>query len=175
MKKFIYRVRQDGFYVFDVRKIDERFCVVGKFFVKFDFESIFVVSVRFYGQRFVKKFGEVIGVKVIFGCFFLGIMINFQVKNFIEFDVFIVIDLRVDYQVFKEVVEIGIFIVVFVDIENFLSYVDIVILINNKGRKVFVFIYWIFVREVFYNRKEIESREDFKILVEDFEMRIIRI
>lgn len=64
---------------------------------------------------------------------------------------------------------------VFVDIENFLSYVDIVILINNKGRKVFVFIYWIFVREVFYNRKEIESREDFKILVEDFEMRIIRI
>lgn len=49
MKKFIYRVRQDGLYVLDVRKTDERLRVAGKFLAKFDPESILAVSVRLYG------------------------------------------------------------------------------------------------------------------------------
>ncbi|BAD85685.1 SSU ribosomal protein S2P [Thermococcus kodakarensis KOD1] len=174
MKKFIYRVRQDGLYVLDVRKTDERLRVAGKFLAKFDPESILAVSVRLYGQRPVKKFGEVTGAKAIPGRFLPGTMTNPQVKNFIEPDVLIVTDPRADHQALKEAVEIGIPIVALVDTENFLSYVDIAIPTNNKGRKALALIYWILAREVLYNRKEIESREDFKIPVEDFEMRIIR-
>ena len=36
MKRFIYRVRQDGLYVLDVRKTDERLRAAGKFLAKFD-------------------------------------------------------------------------------------------------------------------------------------------
>ncbi|MBP1911919.1 30S ribosomal protein S2 [Thermococcus stetteri] len=174
MKKFIYRVRQDGLYVLDVRKTDERLRVAGKFLAKFDPESILAVSVRLYGQRPVKKFGEVTGARAIPGRFLPGTMTNPQVKNFIEPDVLIVTDPRADHQALKEAVEIGIPIVALVDTENFLSYVDLAIPTNNKGRKALALIYWILAREVLYNRKEIESREDFKIPVEDFEMRIIR-
>jgi len=174
MKKFIYRVRQDGLYVLDVRKTDERLRVAGKFLAKFDPESILAVSVRLYGQKPVKKFGEVTGAKAIPGRFLPGTMTNPQVKNFFEPDVIIVTDPRADHQAMKEAVEIGIPIVALVDTENFLSYVDLAIPTNNKGRKALALIYWILAREILYNRKEIESREDFKIPVEDFEMRIVR-
>jgi len=174
MKKFIYRVRQDGLYVLDVRKTDERLRVAGRFLARFDPENILAVSVRLYGQKPVKKFGEVTGARAIPGRFLPGTMTNPQVKNFIEPDVLIVTDPRADHQAMKEAVEIGIPIVALVDTENFLSYVDLAIPTNNKGRKALALIYWILAREVLYNRKEIESREDFKIPVEDFEMRIIR-
>ncbi|AHL23789.1 MULTISPECIES: 30S ribosomal protein S2 [Thermococcus] len=174
MKKFIYRVRQDGLYVLDVRKTDERLKVAGKFLAKFDPESILAVSVRLYGQKPVKKFGEVTGARAIPGRFLPGTMTNPQVKNFFEPDVIIVTDPRADHQAMKEAVEIGIPIVALVDTENFLSYVDLAIPTNNKGRKALALIYWILAREILYNRKEIESREDFKVPVEDFEMRIVR-
>ena len=101
-------------------------------------------------------------------------MTNPQVKNFFEPDVIIVTDPRADHQAMKEAIEVGIPIVALVDTENFLSYVDLAIPTNNKGRKALALIYWILAREILYNRKEIESREDFKVPVEDFEMRIVR-
>ncbi|NJE42674.1 30S ribosomal protein S2 [Thermococcus sp. GR6] len=174
MKKFIYRVRQDGLYVLDVRKTDERLRIAGKFLAKFDPESILAVSVRLYGQKPVKKFGEVTGARAIPGRFLPGTMTNPQVKNFFEPDVLIVTDPRADHQAMKEAIEIGVPIVALVDTENFLSYVDVAIPTNNKGRKALALIYWILAREILYNRKEIESREDFKVPIEDFEMRIVR-
>ncbi|ASJ04062.1 MULTISPECIES: 30S ribosomal protein S2 [Thermococcus] len=174
MKKFIYRVRQDGLYVLDVRKTDERLRVAGKFLAKFDPANILAVSVRLYGQKPVKKFGDVTGARAIPGRFLPGTMTNPKVKNFMEPDVLIVTDPRADHQAMKEAIEIGIPIVALVDTENFLSYVDVAIPTNNKGRKALALIYWILAREVLYNRKEIESREDFKVPVEDFEMRIVR-
>jgi len=174
MKKFIYRVRQDGLYVLDVRKTDERLRVAGKFLAKFDPESILAVSVRLYGQKSVKKFGDVTGARAIPGRFLPGTMTNPKVKNFMEPDVLIVTDPRADHQAMKEAIEIGIPIVALVDTENFLSYVDLAIPTNNKGRKALALIYWILAREVLFNRKEIESREDFKVPLEEFEMRIIR-
>ncbi len=174
MKKFIYRVRQDGLYVLDVRKTDERLRAAGKFLARFDPESILAVSVRLYGQKPVKKFGEVTGARSIPGRFLPGTMTNPKVKNFMEPDVLVVTDPRADHQAMKEAIEIGVPIVALVDTENFLSYVDVAIPTNNKGRKALALIYWILAREILYNRKEIESREDFKVPVEDFEMKIIR-
>jgi small subunit ribosomal protein S2 len=174
MKKFIYRVRQDGLYVLDVRKTDERLRVAGKFLAKFDPEKILAVSVRLYGQKPVKKFGEVTGAKAIPGRFLPGTMTNPAVKNFFEPDVLIVTDPRADHQAIKEAIEIGIPIVALVDTENLLSYVDLAIPTNNKGRKALALIYWILAREILLNRGVIQSREDFKVPVEDFEMRIIR-
>ncbi|WP_457752098.1 30S ribosomal protein S2 [Thermococcus sp.] len=174
MKKFIYRVRQDGLYVLDVRKTDERLRVAGKFLAKFEPESILAVSVRLYGQKPVKKFGDVTGARAIPGRFLPGTMTNPKVRNFMEPDVLIVTDPRADHQAMKEAIEIGIPIVALVDTENFLSYVDLAIPTNNKGRKALALIYWILAREVLFNRKEIESREDFKVPLEEFEMRIIR-
>ncbi|HHH99868.1 MAG TPA: 30S ribosomal protein S2 [Thermococcus litoralis] len=174
MKRFIYRVRQDGLYVLDVRKTDERLRAAGKFLAKFDPDRILAVSVRLYGQKPVKKFGEITGARAIPGRFLPGTMTNPRVKNFFEPDVLIVTDPRADHQAMKEAIEIGIPIVALVDTENLLSYVDLAIPTNNKGRKALALIYWVLAREVLFNRGDINSREDFKVPVEEFEMKIIR-
>ncbi|KPU63188.1 30S ribosomal protein S2 [Thermococcus sp. EP1] len=172
MKRFIYRVRQDGLYVLDVRKTDERLRAAGKFLAKFDPDRILAVSVRLYGQKPVKKFGEITGARSIPGRFLPGTMTNPLVKNFFEPDVLVVTDPRADHQAMKEAIDVGIPIVALVDTENLLSYVDLAIPTNNKGRKALALIYWVLAREVLFNRGDITSREDFKVPVEEFEMRI---
>ncbi|USH00753.1 30S ribosomal protein S2 [Thermococcus argininiproducens] len=172
MKRFIYRVRQDGLYVLDVRKTDERLRAAGKFLAKFDPERILAVSVRLYGQKPVKKFGEITGARSIPGRFLPGTMTNPLVKNFFEPDVLVVTDPRADHQAMKEAIDVGIPIVALVDTENLLSYVDLAIPTNNKGRKALALIYWVLAREVLFNRGDITAREDFKVPVEEFEMRI---
>ncbi|KUK18387.1 MULTISPECIES: 30S ribosomal protein S2 [Thermococcus] len=172
MKRFIYRVRQDGLYVLDVRKTDERLRAAGKFLAKFDPDRILAVSVRLYGQKPVKKFGEITGARSIPGRFLPGSMTNPLVRNFFEPDVLVVTDPRADHQAMKEAIDIGIPVVALVDTENLLSYVDLAIPTNNKGRKSLALIYWILTREVLFNRGDITSREDFKVPIEEFEMRI---
>ncbi|RLF79233.1 30S ribosomal protein S2 [Thermococci archaeon] len=172
MKRFIYRVRQDGLYVLDVRKTDERLRAAGKFLAKFDLDRILAVSVRLYGQKPVKKFGEITGARSIPGRFLPGSMTNPLVRNFFEPDVLVVTDPRADHQAMKEAIDVGIPIVALVDTENLLSYVDLAIPTNNKGRKALALIYWILTREVLFNRGDITSREDFKVPIEEFEMRI---
>ena len=172
MKRFIYRVRQDGLYVLDVRKTDERLRAAGKFLAKFDPDRILAVSVRLYGQKPVKKFGEITGARSIPGRFLPGSMTNPLVRNFFEPDVLVVTDPRADHQAMKEAIDVGIPIVALVDTENLLSYVDLAIPTNNKGRKALALIYWILTREVLFNRGDITSREDCKVPIEEFEMRI---
>jgi len=42
MKKFVYRVRPEGLYVLDVRKIDERLRIAAKFLARYDPERVFL-------------------------------------------------------------------------------------------------------------------------------------
>ena len=51
MKDFIYKVRQDGLYVLDVKKTDDRIRATAKILARFDPKRILVVSARQDGQR----------------------------------------------------------------------------------------------------------------------------
>ena len=46
IKDFIYKVRNDGLYIIDVKKTDERIKNAAKFITKFDPNNILIVSVR---------------------------------------------------------------------------------------------------------------------------------
>ena len=50
MKDFIYKVRQDGLYVLDVKKTDERIRAAAAFLARYDPRRVLVVSARQYGQ-----------------------------------------------------------------------------------------------------------------------------
>ena len=61
VKEFIYKVRNDGLYIIDVKKTDERLKIAAKLLVKYDPANILVVSVRQYGQKPIEKLGEYTG------------------------------------------------------------------------------------------------------------------
>ena len=148
MRPYIYRVRDDGLYVLDVKKSDERIRHVAKFLSRFDPDKILVVSRRQYGQRPIEDFAKIVGARAISSRFVPGTLTNPTLSAFIEPEVLLITDPRGDEQALKEANKIGIPVAALCDTDNALSGVDIVVPTNNKGKKALIIVYWILAREV---------------------------
>ena len=172
MERYIYRVRADGLYVLDVKRTNERIISVGNFLAKFDPDDILVVSTRQYGQAPVKKFGDITGAKTIPGRFIPGTLTNPNYGKFIEPKVLVVTDPRSDSQAIIEAKQIGIPVVALCDTENLLGNVDIVIPVNNKGRKAIALVYWLLARQTLKGTGALAEDEELEVLPSDFELKI---
>ena len=172
MERYIYRVRSDGLYVLDVRKTNDRITAAAKFLSKFDPDDILVVSTRQYGQAPVKKFGEVTGARTIPGRFIPGTLTNPSYAKFIEPKVILVTDPRSDSQAIIEARQIGVPVVALCDTENLLGNVDIVIPVNNKGRKAIALVYWLLARQMLRQNGILNEDQDLDIEPTDFELKI---
>jgi small subunit ribosomal protein S2 len=169
MKGFIFKVRNDGLYVLDVKKTDERIKVAAKFLAQYEPGKILVVSTRQYGQKPAKVFARAIGTKVFAGRFVPGTMTNPNLPQFIEPDVLLATDPAADEQALREALNIGIPITALCDANNETRNVDIVIPTNNKGRRALAMIYWLLAREILKARGTILGNEDYRLTIEDFE------
>lgn len=172
MERYIYRVRADGLYVLDVRKTNDRILSAAKFLAKYDPDDILVVSTRQYGQAPVKRFGEITGAKTIPGRFIPGTLTNPNYSKFIEPKVLVVTDPRSDSQAIIEAKQMGIPVVALCDTENLLGNVDIVVPVNNKGRKAIALIYWLFARQILREKGIIAEDADLDVEPTDFELKI---
>jgi len=172
MERYIYRVRSDGLYVLDVRKTNDRIMEAAKFLAKYDPDEILIVSTRQYGQAPVRRFGEVTGVKTIPGRFIPGTLTNPNYAKFIEPKVMVITDPRSDSQAIIEANQVGIPVVALCDTENLLGNVDLVIPVNNKGRKAIALVYWLLARQLLRERGIIQEDEDLDVPSSDFELKI---
>ena len=135
IEPFVYKVRPDGVYILDVRKIDERLRIAGKFLAMFEPTKIAVVSARLYGRKPVLKMCQYLQCKPYVERFLPGTFTNPVLSVYFEPAVVIVTDPRADAQAVKEASEIGIPVVAFADTDNRAENVDLIIPANNKGRK----------------------------------------
>jgi len=165
MRKFIYKVRPDGLYVLDIRQLDERIKLAGKFLAMFNPDKILVVSARQYGQKPAKMLAKIIGAVSIVGRFVPGTLTNPALKDYIEPEVVVVTDPAIDTQAVQEATDVGIPVIAFCDSNNLASNVDLVIPANNKGRKALALVYWLLTREILRNR----GIRDFPYSIDDFE------
>ena len=172
MERYIYRVRADGLYVLDVRKTNDRILSAAKFLAKYDPDDILVVSTRQYGQAPVKRFGEIVGAKTIPGRFIPGTLTNPEYAKFIEPKVLVVTDPRSDSQAIIEAKQMGLPVVALCDTENLLGNVDIVIPVNNKGRKAIALVYWLLARQILREKGIIAEDADLDVEPTDFELKI---
>jgi small subunit ribosomal protein S2 len=172
IKEFIYKVRNDGLYIIDVKKTDERIKIAAKFLAKYDPSKVLVVSVRQYGQKPIRKLGEFTGMHVLDGRFRPGVLTNPNSKDFFEPEIILLTDPLADIQALHEAENIGIPVVALCDTNNETRYIDFVIPTNNKGRRSLALIYWLLTRSILKERGKIKSDEDFTATVEDFEAEI---
>ena len=172
MERYIYRVRADGLYVLDVRKTNDRIQSTASFLAKYDPDDMLVVSTRQYGQAPVRKFGEIIGAKTIPGRFIPGTLTNPEYAKFIEPKVLVVTDPRSDSQAIIEAKQMGIPVVALCDTENLLGNVDIVLPVNNKGRKAIALVYWLLARQILLARGIIAEDADLDVEPTDFELKM---
>lgn len=172
IKEFIYKVRNDGLYIIDVKKTDERIKSAAKFISKYDSANILIVSVRQYGQKPVRVLGQHTGIRVLDGRFRPGTLTNPNAEGFLEPELLILTDPLADAQALHEAVNAGIPVIGLCDTNNETKYLDMVIPTNNKGRRALALVYWLLTREILKAKGKINSYEDFKPAVEDFEAEI---
>jgi small subunit ribosomal protein S2 len=172
IKEFIYKVRNDGLYIIDVKKTNERIKAAAKFLAKYDPSKILTVSVRQYGQKPVRKLGETTGIQVLDGRFQPGTLTNPNAKTFLEPEIILLTDPLADIQALHEAKNIGIPVLALCDTNNETKYIDYVIPTNNKGRRALALIYWLLARAILLEQGKIKSDKEFTATVEDFEAEI---
>lgn len=169
MKPYIYRVRNDGLYVLDVGKTDQRLRDAAALIARTDASRVLVVSARQYGQKPAREFAKAVGAMAIVGRFMPGTLTNPNTPNFIEPDLLVMTDPLGDAQALREAVNAGIPVLALVDTNNELKNVDLAIPTNNKGRRSLAFVYWLLTRETLKAQGRLKSDEEYTVEVEAFE------
>lgn len=172
MQPFIYRVRNDGLYVLDIRRTDTRIKTAARFLSRFDPQRILFVSARQYGQRPIQRAADLIGAVSIAGRFMPGTLTNPESPNYFEPDVIILTDPAGDAQSLREAVNIGIPVVALCDSNNETRNVDMVLPTNNKGRRSLALVYWLLTRETLKEQGKLDSDSDYDFEIEDFEEKL---
>ena len=169
MKPFIARVRNDGLYLINIEETDKRIRAAAKLLARYEPEKVMVAAVRHYARKPITKLAEACGFIAQPGRFLPGTLTNPLCGNYHEVDILLVNDPIGDKQAMAEAIKVGIPIVALCDTNNETRYVDLVIPVNNKGRKALALTYWLLAREILKARGEIKSDEQFQYSVEDFE------
>lgn len=167
MRDFIYKIREDGLAVLNLRKIDQRIRTVSKFLARND--KILIATRKPIAYKPVKKFAEITNSKVVTGRFMPGTLTNPQYKNFFEADVLLVVDPLIDAQAVEEAVKARVPVIAICDTSNETKDIDLILPANNKGKRALATIFWLLTREVLKERKVIASDKDFQYKIEDFE------
>ena len=162
MEKFIYKVREDGLAVLNLKMLDERINTAVKFLSRTD--KILVVGRKPNSHSPIKKFCEIVGCDCSIGRFIPGILTNPNYEKFIEPDLVLLVDPLSDKQVLKEALDSRIPIIALCDTLNETKYIDLIIPCNNKGRKSLAMIFWLLAREIMKHKE----KKEFKHKLEDF-------
>jgi small subunit ribosomal protein S2 len=173
MEPFIYKVRGDGLFVLDIKKIDERIRIAAKFLSRFNPPKVIATAVRLYAREPVAKFCEVTRATPVIGRFIPGLLLNPLYPNRIEPDVILVSDPRADAQAVKEATSVGIPVVALCSTDNDFTNVDLVIPTNNKGRRALAVIYWLLARQILRERNEIPPDGELTISMDEFEVKLV--
>ncbi|MHA1166368.1 MAG: 30S ribosomal protein S2 [Candidatus Hodarchaeales archaeon] len=171
MMPFIYRVRNDGLYVLDVRATDERIRIAARFLAKMEPEDIAVCSVRTYGVYPAQQFANAIGARALTGRIVPGTFTNPKLRGkgkFAQPKVVIVSDPNTDKQAVKEALKMGIMVIGLLDTDNTTNNVDYVIPCNNKGRNSLATVFWLLARETLRERGELSPDDEARFTVEEF-------
>ena len=169
IEPFIYKVRPDGLFVLDMDQMNERIKMVARFLSRIDVSKVVVASSKRYGRNPVEKFCEMLGCKPYIGRFTSGSFTNPEYADFFEPVTVIVTDSLADQQIVEEASQIGVPVVALASTDNSLKNVDLVIPVNNKGRRSLAIVYWLLVREIMRERGTLPESGEFGATIEDFE------
>lgn len=169
MKKFIYKIREDGLYLLDLRTIDARLKLAVNMIAKANPKEIVVTASRIYAIVAAEKFAGIIGARFIKGRVTPGVFTNPNRSDYSEPKLIIISDSRNEKQAVKEASTQNIPIIALSDTDNSTKFADLIIPANNRGRKSLALIYYLLAREVLKARGAIKSNDEFKYPVSDFE------
>mgnify|MGYP005864408913 CR=1 FL=1 len=167
MKRFVYKIRDDGLAIIDLATIEKRIKVAAAFISRAN--KVMVISRKPVAFKAIETFAEIIGGKAVKGRFLAGTLSNPYFKEYYEPDLIIIVDPLVDRQAVKEAVKMRIPVIALSDTQNETDNIDVIIPVNNKGKKAIAMTFYLLAKEVMLLRKKIENEKDFPYKPEQFE------
>ncbi len=172
MKRFIYKTRDDGLYLLDLKTIDSRIRLAANMIAKYDPKDIVVTASRIYAVAAAEKLAQIIGAGFMRGRVKPGVFTNPNREDFQEPKLILISDTRNEKQAVKEASKVNIPIIALCDTDNLIKYVDLIIPANNRGRRSLAFIYYLLARETLKAKGAIKADEEFTYKISDFEARM---
>ena len=170
MTPFITKTSPEGLYMLDLDITLSRIQTAGRFIKKFDINRVVVYSGRSYCKTPIEKFCELTGAKMMLGRFMPGTLTNPSLPFYIEPQLIIISDPRVDSQAVTEATNAGIPVIGIANTDNITSKLDLIIPANNRGRKSLATVYWLLAREILQDSKAMKYEiVDFETKTTDVE------
>ena len=170
MTPFITKASPEGLYMLDLDITLSRIQTAGRFIKKFDINRVVVYSGRSYCKTPIEKFCELTGAKMMLGRFMPGTLTNPSLPFYIEPQLMIISDPRVDSQAVTEATNAGIPVIGVANTDNITSKLDLIIPANNRGRKSLATVYWLLAREILQDSKAMKYEiDDFETKTADVE------
>lgn len=169
MEQYVYKRRQDGVYIINLRRTWEKLLLAARAIVAIEHPSeVFVISSRPFGQRAVLKFAAHTGATPIAGRFTPGAFTNQIQAAFREPRLLVVTDPVTDHQPIREASYVNIPVIAFCNTESPLRFVDIAIPCNNKASYSIGLMWWFLAREVLRFQRQIPRDGRWNVVVDLF-------
>ncbi|MEM2238620.1 MAG: 30S ribosomal protein S2 [Candidatus Caldarchaeum sp.] len=168
MEPFIFRMRYDGVYLFDVKKILERLNLAARMISYYPLDKVVAVSTHVFGMKAVQKFAELTGAVAIAGKMAAGMFTNRTLKNYMEPDLVIISDPRYDVQALDEARIARIPVIAMCSTDNICANVDLVVPMNNRSRTSLPYAFWYLTRKVLEENRQLSPDFDALVKPEDF-------
>ncbi len=168
MDEFVYKCRNDGLWILNINKVDQRLKKAVNMIAKQDPAKILVVAGRSYAQKPAKKMADMIGATPVIGRYTPGTLTNPEGKEFREPDLIITTDPAIDGQAIKEAGKAKVPVISLCDTSNMVPNIDLIVPVNNKGKKSLATVFYLLAREVMKEKGIISDNEEFEPEIEDF-------
>lgn len=169
MRKFVFKRRDDGLFILDLRKADQRLLTTAKLLARYKPEDVLVIASRAYSGNPAVKFSKLTGIGICKGRFIPGTMTNLTCNNFMEPKILFVCDPKGERQAIAEAATNGVPVVALCDTDNETKFIDFVVPVNNKGKRSLALIFYILTREIMLAQGKISSYEEFTYDMSYFE------
>ncbi len=166
-QKYVHKARADGLKIIDSEIIDAKLKVLINLLSKYDPSEFVIMGRRENAKKPLQVFSKLVGCDVFTGRYLPGKLTNASLDDFKEYKLVIVCDPLTDKNILNEAFEMGAFTVGFCDTNNKSNKLDLVIPINNKGKRSMSLAFHLLAKHYLAN-KGILKEKDFTYTVDDF-------